>query len=126
MKNIKNNYLYGCTTAAKSQNKHKSHSLCRSIAEEELAFKNGSALGSLSIANEDGETKRKVRRIVEKRVCKEYWKTRKNAVITDNKHRAATKKYVSCVTRKIFGGPVRIHVQCSITQCKNFGSSPLL
>ena len=107
MKSIKNNYLYGCTSAAKSQNKRKAHSLCRSIAEEELAFKNGSALGSLSIAIEDGETKRKVRRIVEKRVCKEYWKTRKNAVIIDNKHRAATKKYVSSVTRKIFGGPVK-------------------
>lgn len=107
MKNIKNNYLYGCTTAAKSQNKHKSHSLCRSIAEEELTFKNGSALGSLSIAIEDGETKRKVRRIVEKRVCKKYWKARKNAAITDNKHRSATKRYISCVTRKIFGGPVK-------------------
>lgn len=107
MKNIKNNYLYGCTQAVKSYNKRKAHSLCRSIAEEELSFKDGAPLGSLSISIEDGETKRKVRRIVEKRVCKEYWKTRKNAAITDNKHRAATKKYVSSVTKKIFGEPVR-------------------
>ncbi len=107
MKNIKNNYFYDSTSAAKFQNKHKAHSLCRSIAEEELAFKNGSALGALSIAIEDGQTKRKVRRIVEKRVCKEYWKARKHAAISDNNHRAATKRYVSCVTRKIFGGPVK-------------------
>jgi hypothetical protein len=106
MKNIKNNYLYDCNTATKSQNRHKVHSLCRSIAEEELLFKNGAALGSLTIAIEDGKTKRTVRRIVEKRVCKEYWKSRKNAAITDNKHRAATKRYVSCVSKKIFGEPV--------------------
>ena len=106
MKNIKNNYLYDCAQAVKSYNKRKSRSICRSIAEEKLSFKDGAELGSLSIVIEDGETKRKVRRIVEKRVCKKYWKTKKNAAILDNKHRAATKKYVSRVTRKIFGEPV--------------------
>ena len=107
MKNIKNNYLNDCVQTVKSYNKRKSHSLCRSIAEEKLSFKDGVELGSLSIGIEDGETKRKVRRIVEKRVCKEYWKTKKSSAILDNKHRAATKKYVSSVTRKIFGEPVR-------------------
>ena len=107
MKNTMNDYLYGYTSADNYRNKYRAHSLSRAIAEEELSFKDGAPLGSLSIAIEDGETKRKIRRIVEKRVCKEYWKNKKNSAITDNKHRAATKKYVSSVTKKIFGGPVR-------------------
>lgn len=107
MKNIKNNYLHDCVHAAKSFNKRKSLSLCRSIAEERLSFKDGAELGSLSIFIEDGDTKRKVRRIVEKRVCRQYWRTRKNVAIMDNKHRAATRKYVSCVTKKIFGEPIK-------------------
>ena len=106
MKNIKNNYIYGRSLASKSDNKKKSHSLCRSIAEEKLAFKDGAELGSLSIGIEDGATKRMVRRIVEKRVCKEYWKLQKKTGDKRNKHRAATKKYISRVTQKIFGQPV--------------------
>ncbi len=106
MKNLKNNYLYGRLQNTKIDNKKKSHSLCRSIAEEKLLFKNGAELGSLPIAIEDGATKRMIRRIVEKRVCKDYWKHLKNSQVADNKHRAATKKYVSCVTRKIFASPI--------------------
>ena len=107
MKNIKNHYIYGRNLASKSDNKKKSHSLCRSIAEEKLNFKDGAELGSLSIGIEDGATKRMVRRIVEKRVCKEYWKQQKRSEVSGNKHRAATKKYISSVTQKIFGQPVR-------------------
>ena len=67
MKNMKNSYLYGSNQADnKSYNKRKSHSLCRSIAEERLCFKDGAPLGSLPITVEDGQTKRIVRRIVEK------------------------------------------------------------
>ena len=106
MKNIKNNYIYSRSLASKSDNKKKSHSLFRSIAEEKLAFKDGAELGSLSIGIEDGATKRMVRRIVEKRVCKEYWKLQKKTGDKSNKHRAATKKYISRVTQKIFGQPV--------------------
>ena len=103
MKNTKNNYINGCNQASKSNNKKKTCSLCRSIAEEKLAFKDGAELGSLSIGLEHGAAKRMIRRIVEKRVCKDYWKRRKNTTIESNRHRAATKKYISCVTRKIFG-----------------------
>ena len=106
MKNLKNNYNHGRRQANKSENKKKTNSLCRSIAEEKLNFKDGVELGSLSIGIEDGATKRKVRRIVEKRVCKDYWKLRKKSAGESNKHRAATKKYISSVTRKIFGQPV--------------------
>ena len=107
MKKIKNQFIYGRNLTAKAENKKKAHSLCRSIAKEKLNFKNGAELGSLSIGIEDGATKCMVRRIVEKRVCKEYWKLQKSRTVVDNKHRAATKKYVSCVTQKIFGQPVR-------------------
>lgn len=107
MKNIKNKIDCDYDKSGKSFNRKQTHSLCRSIAEEKLSFKEGTELGSLSIGIEDGATKRMVRRIVEKRVCKEYWKLHKNVVVSDNKHRSATKKYVSSVTRKIFGQPVR-------------------
>lgn len=89
-----------------SENKKKSHSLSKSISEERLDFKGGTQLGSLPIAIESGSTKRKVRRILEKRVNQEYWSHVRNGAITDNRHRASSKKYVSNVTRKIFGGPV--------------------
>lgn len=107
MKNIKNHYIYGQNLASKSDNKKKTRSLCQSIAGEKLNFKDGEELGSLSIGIEDGATKRIVRRIVEKRVYKDYWKQQKNGGITNNKHRAATKKNVSRVTQKIFGQPVK-------------------
>lgn len=101
---MKNTYLYSSNQAVnKSYNKRMSHSLCRSIAEERLIFKDGVPLGSLPITVEDGQTKRIVRRIVEKRVCQEYWKNRKDSDAVDGKHHAATKKYMSSVTRKIFG-----------------------
>ena len=107
MKNIKNHCIYGQNLASKSDNKKKTRSLCQSIAGEKLNFKDGAELGSLSISIEDGATKRMVRRIVEKRVCKDYWKQQRNRGITNNKHRAATKKYVSRVTQNIFGHPVK-------------------
>ena len=107
MKSIKNHCIYGQNLASKSDNKKKTRSLCQSIAGEKLNFKDGAELGSLSISIEDGATKRMVRRIVEKRVCKDYWKQQRNRGITNNKHRAATKKYVSRVTQKRIGHPVR-------------------
>lgn len=106
MKNIRNMYSYDSCLSNKFYNRKKSRSLCRSIAEEKLTFKDGTELGALLIAIEDGATKRKVRRIVEKRVCKEYWKARENSVVSDNKHRSAMKKYVASVMKKIFGGPM--------------------
>ena len=89
-----------------SENKRKNHSVSRSISEERLDFKGGIQLGDLSIAIESGSTKRKVRRILEKRVNQDYWSHVRNGQVRDNRHRASSKKYVSSVTRKIFGGPV--------------------
>lgn len=89
-----------------SENKKKSHSLSKSISEERLDFKGGIQLGDLSIDIESGSTKRKIRRILEKRVNQDYWSHVRNGQVKDNRHRASSKKYVSSVTRKIFGGPV--------------------
>ena len=105
MKKIKKNYIYDRAETAKS-NRQKMFNLSRSIAEERLSFRDGTELGSLSIAIEDGYTKRKIRRIVEKRVNQDYWNHVNDSRTFDNKHRAASKKYVSKVTRKIFGEPL--------------------
>ncbi len=98
-----NTYNNNYSKWVKNYNNRKTLSISRSIAEEKLNFKNGTELGFLAISMEDGATKRKVRRIVEKRVCKKYWKNRKNVSSTSNKHRSDTKRYVACVTKKIFG-----------------------
>lgn len=66
----------------------------------------GAQLGELPIAIESGSTRRKVRRILEKRVNQDYWSHVKNRQIRDNRHRASSKKYVTRVTETIFGGPV--------------------
>ena len=89
-----------------SENRRRNHSVSRSISEERLDFKGGIQLGDLSIAMESGSTKRKVRRILEKRVNQDYWNHVRNSQIRDNRHRASSKRYVSRVTRKIFGGPL--------------------
>lgn len=105
MKKIKKNYIYDRAETVKS-NRQKTFNLSRSIAEEHLSFREGTELGSLSIAIEDGYTKRKILRIIEKRVNQDYWSHVSDSRSFDNKHRAASKKYVSKVTRKIFGEPL--------------------
>lgn len=71
------------------------------LASERLRFKDGQALGDLSIAIEDGETVRKVRRIVEKRVCQRYWGT--NRGTGSNKGRYTTRRYLSNQLDNIYG-----------------------
>lgn len=105
MKKIKKNYIYDRAETVKS-NRQQTFNLSRSLSEERLFFRDGIELGSLSIAIEDGRTKRKIRRIVEKRVNQDYWRHVNDSGTFDNKHRAASKKYVSKVTRKIFGEPL--------------------
>jgi len=82
----------------------KLHTLSHSIAEERLNFKEGITLGTLSIATEDGKTRRKVRRIVEKRVSTRYWRERKNfSAVVSNRDRATVRRRVSNVTENIYG-----------------------
>ena len=81
--------------------------LCKKISQEKLAFMDGAELGSISIAIEDGATKRKIRKIIEKRVCKEYWKRHTPNEDYNDQHRANTQKNISSITRRIYGDCLR-------------------
>ena len=72
-----------------------------SLAEEHLAFLDGVALGDIDIFSQNGETCRKVRRIVEKRVCQEmHRKERKGG----NWSRFNGKRRVANQLKNIYGG----------------------
>lgn len=45
------------------------------ISEYKLNFKDGISLGEVDIFIDGGKTRNKVRRIIEKRVSQDYWKT---------------------------------------------------
>ena len=74
----------------------------RSLSEERLAFRNGERLGDVSISIESGKTLRKVRRIVEKRVCQDYWNQGKSGRDTAG-NRYSMKRRVSNHLRNIYG-----------------------
>ena len=74
----------------------------RSLSEERLAFRNGERLGDVSIGIESGKTLRKVRRIIEKRVCQDYWNQRESGRDTA-RNRYAMKHRVSNHLRNIYG-----------------------
>lgn len=54
-------------------------STTRKLYKEKLKFKNGENLSGIDISLEDGKTTRKVRRIVEKRMCQAYYKLNKTS-----------------------------------------------
>lgn len=70
------------------------------ICNEPLSFKGGKKLGDIDIFYEDSETIRKVRRIIEKRVCQDFYRCHHH-VKGNAKHR--TRHNVSCTIRNIFG-----------------------
>ena len=74
----------------------------RSLSEERLAFRNGERLGDVSISIESGKTLRMVRRIVEKRVCQDYWNNGRSGRNTA-RNRYAMKHRVSNHLRNIYG-----------------------
>jgi len=74
---------------------------CNSIAGEQLAFLDGMALGDIDLFAQSGETRRKVRRIVEKRVCQEMH--RKGKAVVDNWSRLHGKRRTSNQMKNIFG-----------------------
>ena len=73
------------------------------IAEERLAFLNGERLGDLSIGIEDNATCRKIRRIMEKRVCQSFWNNSKASNRKGNGARYETRHQVSNHFKNIFG-----------------------
>lgn len=64
------------------------------LSREALRFSDGQTLGEIAFASTDGDTSRKIRRIIEKRVCQEFWKSR-DRDSDDNFARFNTKHFVS-------------------------------
>ena len=74
----------------------------RKISSERLNFKDGVALGDVDIFIDGGKTRKKVRRIVEKRVCQDYWK-QASGKCCDNHSRYRTRHHVSNHLKNIYG-----------------------
>lgn len=74
----------------------------RKISSEKLNFKEGVALGDVDIFIDGGKTRKMVRRIVEKRVCQEFWKQSSGAC-HDNYSRYRTRHHVSNHLKNIYG-----------------------
>lgn len=73
----------------------------RALANEQLDFLDGTALGDVDIFIESGETRRKVRRIIEKRVCQGLH--RKGRPTTSNYSRYTGKHRVTNHLKNIYG-----------------------
>ena len=71
------------------------------ISEEKLNFKEGISLGEVDIFIDGGKTRNMVRRIVEKRVAQEYWRTADGR--RDNYDRYRTRHHVSNHMKNIYG-----------------------
>ena len=76
--------------------------ISESLSGERLGFMDGRRLGDIDIFIEDNATVRKVRRILEKRVCQEYWRTRGGN--GGNGDRQRMRQHVSNQFRNIYGG----------------------
>ena len=72
-----------------------------SLSDERLFFMDGLRLGDVDIHIECNATVRKVRRIMEKRICQEYW--RSHVGHEDNGDRHAMRRHLSNHMRNIYG-----------------------
>jgi hypothetical protein len=70
------------------------------LSEERLSFLDGKRLCDVDIFIESNSTVRKVRRIIEKRVCQEYWRTRSDK--GDNGDRQRMRRHVSNHFKNIY------------------------
>jgi hypothetical protein len=73
------------------------------LACERLEFMDGEFLGNVSIRIEDNATCRKIRRIMEKRVCQSFWSNSKKSKRKGNGARYETRHQVSNHFKNIFG-----------------------
>lgn len=71
------------------------------LSDERLSFMDGLRLGDVDIRIESNATVRKVRRIMEKRICQEYWRNRLGH--RDNGDRQAMRHHLSNHMRNIYG-----------------------
>lgn len=74
----------------------------RRISDVKLNFKGGVALGDVDIFIDGGKTRSKVRRIIEKRVCQDYYR-KFNRKYPDNMNRYSTRRHVSNHLKNIYG-----------------------
>lgn len=74
----------------------------KTLADEKILFMDNVRLGDISIGIEDGVTQRKVRRIIEKRVCQNYWKARQRGGNSAS-NRYAMRRRVSNHFKNIYG-----------------------
>lgn len=75
--------------------------MSQGIANERLKFMDDIPLGDVSIRIEDGKTVRKVRRIIEKRVCQNWYKQKSNKHVS-NLDRSGTKRWVTNQFKNIY------------------------
>ena len=73
------------------------------IADERLAFLDGQRLGDLSMGIEDNATKRKVRRIMEKKIAQKYYKNAFEGILAGNRARYDTRHMLTNQMKNIFG-----------------------
>lgn len=73
------------------------------LASERIAFLDVESLGDIDVYGEDGDTRRKVRRIVEKRVCQSLYR-QSRAGVCDNYGRYNEKHRVSNHLKNLYGG----------------------
>ena len=73
----------------------------KKISEEKLNFKDGIMLGEVDIFIDGGKTRSMVRRIVEKRVAQDYWRT--SGGRKGNRDRYYTRHHVSNHLKNIYG-----------------------
>jgi len=77
----------------------------RQLSDERLKFKDGKRLGDLNPSLESGESRRKLRRIMEKRVCKDFWAEKKRIGKSEetNFARHTIKRHIANHWRNIYG-----------------------
>lgn len=80
-------------------------------ADERIYFKNGKRLGDIYIY--DNKTCRKVRRILEKRVAQDYWKSARPSNARTNRGRYETRHFAANHFQNIYGNPDKYLRACA-------------
>ena len=71
------------------------------LSRERLSFMDGVCLGDVDILIESGAIVRKVRRIMEKRICQEYWRTHDGTGGNGDRHRM--RRHLTNHMKNIYG-----------------------
>ncbi len=103
MKTIPDNLLFCETRYIKNRT--------ASYASQRMNIKNGRRLGDIHI--HDNATCKKVRRILEKRVAQDYWKSAFASSAFSNRSRYETRRYLANQFKNIYGRPYRTLRECA-------------